>query len=72
MLKRRASHAGIEGRVHMHGLRHGHAYQLAQKGVKLHVVQKQLGHSRLDTTATYIAHLTAKDIGDEIRRAFSE
>ena len=70
MLARRAARAGIEKRVHMHGLRHFHAYQLAQKGVKLHVVQKQLGHSRLDTTATYIAHLTPKDIGDEIRRAF--
>ena len=56
----------------MHGLRHFHAYQLAQKGVKLHVVQKQLGHQRLDTTSTYIGHLTAKDVGDEIRRAFSE
>lgn len=72
MLKRRAKHAGIEKRVHLHGLRHYHAYQLAQKGVKLHVVQKQLGHQRLDTTSTYIGHLTAKDVGDEIRRAFSE
>jgi site-specific recombinase XerD len=72
MLTRRASRAGIESRVHMHGLRHFHAFTLAQKGVKLHVVQKQLGHARLDTTATYIAHLTSKDIGDEIRRAFSE
>ena len=72
MLKRRAEHAGIEKRVHLHGLRHYHAYQLAQKGVKLHVVQKQLGHQRLDTTSTYIGHLTAKDVGDEIRRAFSE
>lgn len=71
MLTRRASRTEIEKRVHMHGLRHFHAYQLAQKGVKLHVVQKQLGHSRLDTTATYIAHLTSKEIGDEIRRAFA-
>lgn len=71
MLARRASRTEIEKRVHMHGLRHFHAYQLALKGVKLHVVQKQLGHSRLDTTATYIAHLTPKDIGDEIRRAFA-
>jgi integrase len=71
MLKRRAAAAGIEKRVHMHGLRHFHAFQLAQRGVKLHIVQQQLGHSRLDTTSTYIAHLSAKEIGDEIRRAFS-
>jgi len=71
MLARRTARAGVEKRVHMHGLRHFHAYQLAQKGVKLHVVKKQLGHSRLDTTATYIAHLTPKEIGDEIRRAFA-
>ena len=71
MLARRTARAGVEKRVPMHGLRHFHAYQLAQKGVKLHVVKKQLGHSRLDTTATYIAHLTPKEIGDEIRRAFA-
>ena len=47
MNKRRAVHAGVEKRGHLHGLRHFHAYQLAQKGVKLHVVQKQLGHQRL-------------------------
>lgn len=70
MIKRRAIAAGIARRVHLHGLRHFHAFQLAQRGVKLHVVQQQLGHSRLDTTSTYIAPLSAKDIGDEIRRAF--
>lgn len=72
MLKRRAATAGIEKRVHMHGLRHFHAYQLAQRGVKLHAVQQQLGHSRLETTSTYIAHLSAKDVGDEIQRAWRE
>ena len=71
MIKRRAERAGIEKRVHLHGLRHFHAFLLAHKGVKLHVVQRQLGHERLDTTSTYISYLTAKDVGDEIRRAFS-
>ena len=70
MIQRRALRAAICKRVHMHGLRHFHAYQLAQNGVRMHIVQRQLGHARLDTTATYIAHLTAKEIGEEIRRAF--
>ena len=70
MIKRRAQRAGVEKRVHLHGLRHFHAFLLAHKGVKLHVVQRQLGHERLDTTSAYIGHLTAKDIGEEIRRAF--
>ena len=63
--------ARIDKRVHPPGLWHFHAFQLAQRGVQLYVVQQRLGHSRLDTTSTYIGYLTAKDIGDKVDRAFA-
>jgi integrase/recombinase XerD len=36
--------AGIEKRVHCHGLRHGHAQELLQAGADLGVIANQLGH----------------------------
>ena len=64
-LARAADRAGIEKRVHPHGLRHSHAVRLA-KGGRLEVVQRQLGHARLDTTATYVGHLSAADLVDYV------
>ena len=45
LLPRLARKAGIDKRVHAHGLRHTHAYELAGEGTPLHVIQAQLGHS---------------------------
>jgi site-specific recombinase XerD len=61
-LKRLAVKAGIEHRVHPHGLRHTHAAELANEGVPVHVIRRQLGHNSLDTTARYIDHLTPQDV----------
>ena len=44
-------------RVHPHGLRRSNAFEMAQEGIPLHVVQKQLGHTSLATTQTEIDHL---------------
>lgn len=38
-----------------HSLRRTHANTLRRKGVDLRIIQKQLGHSRLSTTAAYLA-----------------
>jgi len=57
LLPRLARKAGIEKRVHAHGLRHTHAYELAGEGTPLHVIQAQLGHSSLATTDRYVRHL---------------
>jgi integrase/recombinase XerD len=57
LLPRLARRAGIEKRVHAHGLRHTFAYELANEGTPLHVVQLQLGHSSVATTDRYIRHL---------------
>jgi site-specific recombinase XerD len=59
--------AGIDKRVHPHGLRHTHASELAREGVPLHVIRRQLGHADLATTARYIDHLTPWEVIDAIR-----
>lgn len=54
MLKRYAGRAGIEKRVHPHGLRHAHAHTLLDKGANVRDLQHQLGHSSLGTTGQYV------------------
>lgn len=46
-LKRLAVKAGIETRVHPHGLRHTHAFELIEEGVPIHYIRRQLGHASL-------------------------
>ncbi len=57
MLKRLARRAGIERRVHPHGFRHTHAFELANESVPLDVIRMQLGHSSIRVTARYVEHL---------------
>jgi site-specific recombinase XerD len=49
--------AGIDKRVHAHGLRHTHAAQLREEGMDIGVISKQLGHSAISTTAHYLDHI---------------
>ncbi|MEA2057600.1 MAG: tyrosine-type recombinase/integrase, partial [Actinomycetota bacterium] len=62
MLHRFARRAGIEKRVHPHGLRHTHAYELMMEGVAMPIIQQQLGHASLATTNTYLAHIAPKEV----------
>jgi site-specific recombinase XerD len=62
MLPRLAAKAGIEKRVHPHGLRHTHAAELAHEGVPMNVIQAQLGHSNLGTTSRYLAHIAPAEV----------
>ncbi|HEU4656863.1 MAG TPA: site-specific integrase [Capillimicrobium sp.] len=57
LVKRLAKKAGIEKRVHPHGLRHTHAFELAMEGTPVHLIQTQLGHNSLATTGRYLAHV---------------
>lgn len=57
LLHRIGARAGIAKRVHPHGLRHTCAFDLAMEGVPVHVIQRQLGHSNLNTTERYISHV---------------
>lgn len=68
MVKERARKAGIEKRVHPHGLRHTGANELSLEGTPLKVIQAQLGHADPGTTDTYINHLTPRDVVDVMRR----
>lgn len=58
MLQRLAAGAGVEKRVHPHGLRHTFAVELDAAGTSLSVISKLLGHTSVPTTARYLDHLT--------------
>lgn len=57
LLKRLAVKAGVEKRVHPHGLRHSFAAHLGEQ-VPPHVVQRMLGHASLAVTVRYLDHLS--------------
>jgi len=61
MLKRLAARAGIDKRVHAHGLRHTHAAQLRAEGVDIAIISRQLGHSSITTTARCLLLPTTPD-----------
>ena len=67
LLPRLARKAGIDKRVHAHGLRHTHAFELACKGHPLHVIQAQLGHASVSTTDRYISHLAPQQVIETMR-----
>ena len=62
MLKRLADRAGVDKRVHPHGLRHTMAYELMMEGVPMPIIQQQLGHASLATTEQYLRHIAPKDV----------
>jgi site-specific recombinase XerD len=62
LLRRIGVKAGVEKRVHPHGLRHTHAFELAGEGVPLHVIQQQLGHASIAVTDRYINHLNPQEV----------
>jgi integrase/recombinase XerD len=61
LLKRLASKAGIDKRVHPHGLRHTYADELRRAGADVVTISKLLGHSSIAVTARYLDHLTNGD-----------
>ncbi len=67
MLRRTAARAGIKKRVHPHGLRHTHAFELANEGTPIHLISAQLGHSNVGTTSQYIAHLNPREVIEAMR-----
>ena len=68
MLPRLARKAGIEKRVHAHGLRHTHAAQLRAEGIDIGIISKQLGHSSIATTARYLDHIAPQQVIETIRQ----
>lgn len=66
LMKRLAADAGIDKRVHPHGLRHTMAFDLVNERVPLNVISSQLGHSHLATTERYVNHLNPSVVIDII------
>lgn len=58
--------AGIQKRVHPHGLRHTLACDLVREKVPVHLVQRQLGHSNLGTTDRYLSGIAPYDVVDAV------
>jgi integrase/recombinase XerD len=69
MLERYAARAGLERRANPHALRHSHAAQLERRGVPVTLIQEQLGHSSLQTTSTYLRHISPTERVERIRKA---
>jgi len=61
LLPRLAKKAGVEKRVHAHGLRHRASVDLIKEGADLITVRDLLGHSSAATTQTYLSRLGASD-----------
>lgn len=71
MLKRAAVKAGVEKRVHPHGLRHTFAVELMREGVPTPLIKKALGHASLDTTERYLDHLEPMEVVSMMRKRAS-
>lgn len=67
LLPRLAAKAGIEKRVHAHGLRHSHAADLVREGVPVNLIQRQLGHASLSVTSAYLDHIAPEHVVAVIR-----
>jgi site-specific recombinase XerD len=68
LLPKLARQAGIGKRVHPHGLRHTHAYELMMEGVEMPIIQRQLGHVSLATTAVYLNHIAPRQVIETMRK----
>lgn len=60
--------AGIEKRVHPHGLRHTGAAELRAEGTDIAIISRQLGHSSIATTSRYLDHISPQQVIDAIRK----
>jgi site-specific recombinase XerD len=61
-LRRTAVAAGVRRRFAPHQLRHAHAVEMAREGVRLIVIQRQLGHSNLGITSVYLQGIDNAEI----------
>jgi len=68
LMPRLAKKAGIEKRVHPHGLRHTYAYELSvAEGKPAPLIQAALGHSSLATTDRYLRHIAPAELIETMR-----
>ncbi len=67
LLPRLARRAGIERRVHAHGLRHAFAVDMVRAGAPLYIVRDALGHASVATTQVYLSRVGAHEAVDAMR-----
>ena len=61
-LRELAAQARVRRRFAPHQLRHAHAVELAREGVPVNIIQRQLGHTDLGTTSTYLQGIDPSEI----------
>ena len=66
-LRQLAVDAGVRRRFAPHQPRHAHAVELAREGVAINIIQRQLGHTDLGTTGTYLQGIDPSEIIDAVR-----
>lgn len=64
LLPRLAERAGVEKRVHPHGLRHAFAAGLMAEGKPFNKISAALGHNSVATTAVYLNHIQPQEVVD--------
>ena len=67
LLPRLARKAGVERRVHAHGLRHAFAVDMVRSGAPLYVVRDALGHASVATTQVYLSRVGAHEAVEAMR-----
>jgi len=67
LLPRLAARAGIDRRVHAHGLRHTYASELAREGTAINVIRDALGHTSLAVTDRYLRDVAPTHVIDTMR-----
>ncbi len=67
LLPRLARKAGIDRRVHAHGLRHTYAAELAREGTPINIIRDDLGHTSLAVTDRYLRDVAPQAVIDTIR-----
>lgn len=61
-----ARRSGVRRRIHPHAFRAAFAVELDREHVRLTLIQRQLGHANLATTAIYLASLSNSEVIDAI------
>ncbi len=67
LLPRLATKAGLDRRVHAHGLRHTYASELARERTPINVIRDALGHTSLAVTDRYLRDVAPMHVIDTIR-----
>jgi site-specific recombinase XerD len=62
LLRRLAKKAGVEGRVHPHGLRHSFAAGMARRGASMTIIRDALGHTSIAVTDRYLREVAPVDV----------